>query len=104
MNAFAPETFQNAVEPLMTDVQLEAFFGVARGWAAKDRVGKARIPFVHIGRYLRYRRADVLAFIEANVRKSTSDAGRVHRSALASDSERASSPGFLSAQISSGWS
>lgn len=67
------ETFPKTDDPLMTDVQVEALLGVSRGWAAKDRVGKARIPFVKIGRSVRYRRADVFAFIERNVRKSTSD-------------------------------
>jgi hypothetical protein len=33
-------------------------------------------PFVKLGRSVRYRRSDVLRFIEANVKTSTTEAGR----------------------------
>jgi len=73
MSEIPTPSFQDMNDPLMTDVQVEALLGVSKGWAAKDRIGKARISFVKIGRSVRYRRADVFAFIERNVRKSTSD-------------------------------
>ena len=57
---------------LLTDSELEHMLGVAKGWAAKDRCCTARIPHVKIGRSVRYRLADVQAFIEASVRQSTS--------------------------------
>jgi hypothetical protein len=63
------------LSPLLTDSELERALGVAKGWAAKDRVAKARIPYVKIGRSVRYRLSDVQAFIDASVRKSTSDRG-----------------------------
>jgi hypothetical protein len=64
-----------ANQPLLKDSAAEAILDVHDGFLAKDRVGKARIPFVKIGRAVRYRRADIEAFIAANIRKSTSDAG-----------------------------
>ena len=60
-------------EPLRTDRQAEEFLNVHHGFLAKDRVGKARIPFVKIGRSVRYRPSDLRAFVASNVRKSTSD-------------------------------
>ena len=63
------------VSPLLTDREVEALLNVGKGFLAKDRLGKARIPHIQIGRSVRYRTADVLAFIESSVRKSTSDAG-----------------------------
>ena len=65
----------DALTRLLTERQLEEMLNVGRGWAAKDRLGAARIPHVKIGRSVRYRLADAMAFIEASVRKSTSDAG-----------------------------
>lgn len=59
---------------LLTDSELEDMLGVGKGWAAKDRCQSARIPHVKIGRSVRYRIQDVEAFIEASVRKSTSNA------------------------------
>lgn len=71
----SPPPLRNTPEQLMKDNQVEALLGVADGWAAKDRIGPARIPFVKIGRSVRYRKSDVLAFIDANIRQSTSDGG-----------------------------
>jgi hypothetical protein len=55
-------------ETLMTSSELEQLLKVAAGWAAKDRIGRALIPHVKIGRAVRYRMADVRAFIAASVR------------------------------------
>ncbi len=60
---------------LLTTTEAEQILGVHAGFLNKDRVEKARIPFVKIGRSVRYRRPDIEAFIAANVRKSTSDRG-----------------------------
>ena len=62
-------------ERLLTDLEVEQILGVARGWAAKDRCGKALIQHVKFGRCVRYRLADVEAFIAGSVRQSTSDTG-----------------------------
>jgi hypothetical protein len=63
------------VDPLLTDSEGEALLNVGRGFLAKDRCSTARIPFVKIGRSVRYRRSDILAFIRASLRRSTSDQG-----------------------------
>jgi len=60
---------------LLTESEAEARLRMARGFLAKDRCGKARIPFVKIGRSVRYRLSDLEAFIQASVRNSTSDTG-----------------------------
>jgi hypothetical protein len=62
-----------ADEPLWTDKEAEAYLNMHQGFLAKDRVGPARIPFVKIGRAVRYRPADIRAFIAASTRMSTSD-------------------------------
>ena len=62
-------------EKLLTSPEVEQMLGVGRGWCAKDRISGARIPFVKIGSACRYRQSDVVAFIRASVRRSTSDQG-----------------------------
>ena len=58
-----------ALSPLITDPELESTLKVHKGWAAKDRLRPApRIPFCRIGRSIRYRQADVLAFVAANLK------------------------------------
>jgi predicted DNA-binding transcriptional regulator AlpA len=63
------------VSRLLRDDEVEAILGVADGWAAKDRLSKAKIPFLKIGRSVRYRETDVRAFLDSCVRRSTSDIG-----------------------------
>ena len=58
---------------LLTSDEVETMLGVAPGYCAKDRIGTARIPHVKFGKCVRYRPADVHAFIDASVRRSTSD-------------------------------
>ena len=61
---------------LWTSADVEAYLKVAPGWAAKDRCGRALIPFVRIGsRAVRYRREDVERYIKTSIRKSTCDTG-----------------------------
>jgi hypothetical protein len=66
----------DALQTLLTDREVEAMLNMGRGFLAKDRCGRALIPHVRIGRAVRYRLRDVEAFIEASVRKSTSDVGQ----------------------------
>jgi Helix-turn-helix domain len=61
-----------AIEPLITGPEAESILRVARGYLAKDRTAQARIPFVKIGRAVRYRQSDIRAFIAANTRASIS--------------------------------
>ncbi|MGH6828167.1 MAG: helix-turn-helix transcriptional regulator [Rhizomicrobium sp.] len=58
---------------LLRPEEVERMLGVCKGWAAKDRISTARIPFIKIGRCVRYRLADVQAFVDASARRSTSD-------------------------------
>jgi predicted DNA-binding transcriptional regulator AlpA len=60
---------------LLTDREVEQRLKLGKGWCAKDRLSKARIPHVKIGRSCRYRLSDVEAFISASMRRSTSDVG-----------------------------
>jgi predicted DNA-binding transcriptional regulator AlpA len=65
----------SSIEPLLRDPEVEKILGFSKGFCAKDRLGKARIPFVRIGsRAVRYKPADVRKFIEDSMRNSTSDA------------------------------
>jgi predicted DNA-binding transcriptional regulator AlpA len=66
---------RNPIDPLLRDPEVEEILRVAHGWAAKDRVTKASIPFLKIGRSVRYRESDVRAYMDRCVRRSTSDAG-----------------------------
>lgn len=60
---------------LLRDDEVEGILGVADGWAAKDRLTTAKIPFLKIGRSVRYREADVRAYLDRCLRRSTSDTG-----------------------------
>jgi predicted DNA-binding transcriptional regulator AlpA len=64
---------EQSLSPLLRENEVEQILGVHRGWAAKDRLGNANIPFIKIRRVVRYRESDVRAFIEKSVRRSTSD-------------------------------
>lgn len=64
---------ESAPARLLKDHELEELLDVCRGWAAKDRCGKALIPHVKIGRAVRYRIGDALDFIEKSIRRSTQD-------------------------------
>ncbi|MEY4708572.1 MAG: Helix-turn-helix domain [Pseudomonadota bacterium] len=58
---------------LLTSEEVETMLGVSQGWCAKDRISTARIPFCKIGKSVRYTPASVQAFIDASMRRSTSD-------------------------------
>jgi hypothetical protein len=50
---------------LLSDRDVERVTGRARSTLQKDRVAGIGIPFVRIGRLVRYRPADVAAYLEA---------------------------------------
>jgi predicted DNA-binding transcriptional regulator AlpA len=61
-------------DPLLSDRDVQEITGRARSTLQKDRVSGAGIPFVRIGRLVRYRQSDVKAYIEAlPVRRSISE-------------------------------
>ena len=67
------------LEKLLTDRDLEAFTGRSRSCWQKDRLrgGPDALPFVRVGRLIRYRKADVLIWLDRHVVRSTSEQSRV---------------------------
>ena len=71
------------LDPLLSDRDVERITGRARSTLQKDRVSGSGIPFVRIGRLVRYRQADVQSYLDAlPAYRSTSEsatAGRLSR-------------------------
>lgn len=65
----------DSIRPLLTDIDLEKITGRSRSCWQKDRIsgGKDMLPFVRIGRLIRYRPEDVEAWIANNVCSNTSE-------------------------------
>lgn len=62
------------LDPLLSDRDVEKITGRARSTLQKDRVTGTGIPFVRIGRLVRYRQSDVSAFLDSLPRRrSTSE-------------------------------
>jgi predicted DNA-binding transcriptional regulator AlpA len=60
---------------LLTDRDVEKITGRARSTLQKDRVVGTGIPFIRVGRLVRYRQSDVTAYLAALPSlRSTSDA------------------------------
>ena len=53
------------LDPLLSDRDVEEITGRARSTLQKDRVSGSGIPFVRIGRLVRYRQSEVKAYIES---------------------------------------
>jgi predicted DNA-binding transcriptional regulator AlpA len=53
------------LDPLLSDRDVEKITGRARSTLQKDRVAGTGIPFVRLGRMVRYRQSDVHAFLAA---------------------------------------
>ncbi|MFV2044147.1 MAG: helix-turn-helix transcriptional regulator [Anaerolineales bacterium] len=61
---------------LLCTKEAARYLSVSKAFLERDRWAGARIPFVKIGsRAVRYRRADLDAYIERQIRMSTSDRG-----------------------------
>lgn len=56
-----------AVPKLLTTESAATILGVSKKWLERDRWVEKRIPFVKVGRLVRYRASDVAAYIEANI-------------------------------------
>jgi predicted DNA-binding transcriptional regulator AlpA len=52
------------LDPLLSDRDVEKITGRARSTLQKDRVGGNGIPFVRLGRLVRYRESDVIAYLD----------------------------------------
>jgi hypothetical protein len=65
------------LEPLLNDRDLARLTGRARSTWQKDRLkgGPDALPYVRVGRLIRYRPKDVEDWIARNIRTSTSDQG-----------------------------
>jgi hypothetical protein len=68
-----------AGEAFLTETQLAARHQRSVKTLRNARVSGAYIPFVKIGRHVRYRLSDVLAFEEAALKHSTSEVGSFER-------------------------
>ncbi len=53
------------IDPLLDDREVARFTRRARSTLQKDRVAGTGIPFVKIGRLVRYKQSDVVAYIAA---------------------------------------
>jgi hypothetical protein len=63
------------LDQLLSDRDVQKITGRARSTLQKDRVAGSGIPFVRLGRLVRYRPSDVSAYIAALPRcRSTSEA------------------------------
>jgi len=63
------------LDPLLSDRDVARITGRARSTLQKDRVAGSGIPYVRVGRLVRYRPADVAAYLDAlPSRRSTSEA------------------------------
>jgi excisionase family DNA binding protein len=61
---------------LLNTAEAAQLLGVSKAFLERDRWAGARIPFVKIGaRAVRYRADDLNAYINAQIRQSTSDSG-----------------------------
>lgn len=62
---------------LLTTKEAAKYLGVSKAFLERDRWAGARIPFIKVGsRAVRYRQSDLDAFLDRQVRQSTSDTGR----------------------------
>jgi hypothetical protein len=62
------------LDQLLSDHDVEKITGRARSTLQKDRLAGTGIPFVRIGRLVRYRQSDVAAFLDTlPSRRSTSE-------------------------------
>lgn len=62
---------------LLTTTEAASYLGVSKAFLERDRWAGARIPFIKVGsRAVRYRLSDLDAFLDRQVRQSTSDTGR----------------------------
>ena len=63
-----------ATSELLTTSQAAVYLCVSKAFLERDRWAGARIPFIRVGsRTVRYRRADLDAYIDGRVRRSTSE-------------------------------
>jgi len=74
-NATLPQDNTVSLPRLMNQRDLAAYLGKSTAWCERARWAGEGPRFVKLGRHVRYRADDVLAWIEANARTSTSGEG-----------------------------
>lgn len=63
-------------QELLTTAEAARYLGMSKAFLERDRWAGARIPFIRVGsRSVRYRRADLEAYLDMQRRRSTSDDG-----------------------------
>ncbi len=63
-------------DPLLTPHDAAQFLALSRSWLAKLRLTGDGPPYVKLGRQVRYRLSDLEAWLQGQVRRSTSEARR----------------------------
>ena len=65
------------MQQLLNTTEAANYLGVSKAFLERDRWAGARIPFIKVGsRAVRYRLRDLDEYLDAHVRRSTSDQGR----------------------------
>ena len=65
------------MQQLLNTTEAANYLGVSKAFLERDRWAGARIPFIKVGsRAVRYRLSDLDEYLDAQVRRSTSDQGR----------------------------
>ncbi len=72
--AISPSVVNAMDSPHLTESQLARRWGISQKKLQADRLKGIGCPFVKIGRAVRYRQGDVLAYEAARLRTSTSGA------------------------------
>ncbi|MCR8827618.1 helix-turn-helix domain-containing protein [Pseudosulfitobacter koreensis] len=59
---------QNIILPsILTQAQAAEYLGVSEKKLERDRWCERRIPYVKMGRHVRYRASDLVAYVESNI-------------------------------------
>lgn len=66
---------EQAMVNLMTEDELCEWLGKSKAWAQRGRWAGYGPKYVKVGRAVRYRESDVLEWLDAHIRQSTSDPG-----------------------------
>ncbi|MBW4962172.1 helix-turn-helix domain-containing protein [Sulfitobacter sp. CW3] len=63
---------QNIILPsILTQAQAAEYLGVSEKKLERDRWCERRIPYVKMGRHVRYRASDLVAYVESNIVEAT---------------------------------
>jgi len=70
--ALAPILKHQSTNPLLTPSEAATYIGVSKNTLSVWRcVGRYAIPFIKVGRLVRYRRSDLEAWLESRTRSMT---------------------------------